>query len=218
MMRGNGIDVLLDRRITTEWLVSQRANRIFFAGSLVQIAFAVAVVLVFFTGYRSIQDAIQQVAVQVALGVLGALTAVTGIFLMYGTRRYWRELDDFEMSRKRTWFWVMRLGVNFGSCAYYFFVYRPKTISSGEAVSLLQTADAAPKLDSFVVALHIAWLIFWMAMFSLFLYALDTSKMPFGTAALASATLSALFLIVATVAARWRQQYLRGKQIKRSDR
>ena len=115
---------LLGTWMTKEWLGSARANRFFLACSLVNILFLIAVVFVFWGSRPWRLDLFQYSQVRIILGLLGGSTAITGIMLMHGTRKYWEELDDSDGTRKKLWFWILHVGVNFGSCAYYFFVYR----------------------------------------------------------------------------------------------
>jgi hypothetical protein len=117
---------LLGTWMTKEWLGGARANRFFLACSLVNILFLITVVFVFWGSRPWRLDLFQYSQVRIILGLLGGLTAITGIMLMHGTRKYWEELDDSSRTRKKLWFWILHVGVNFGSCAYYFFVYRPR--------------------------------------------------------------------------------------------
>ena len=112
--------------MTNQWLMTQRANRFFLVASLINIAFLAGVAFVVVADAIWKLDTMQNPVVRNLLGCWGGLTAVAAIALIDGTRKYWRELDDSASSRKRFWYWILMLGVNFGSCAYYFLVYRPR--------------------------------------------------------------------------------------------
>lgn len=122
----NVFSEVLCKWMTSRWLLTPAADRFFLFASLINLLFAVAVALVFWGSVSWRPTLLGYWQVQVILGVLGALTAITGIMLMHGTKKYWRELDDSPASRKNFWRWTLDIGVNYGACFYYFLVYRPK--------------------------------------------------------------------------------------------
>jgi len=71
-----------------------------------------------------------------AMRLLWAIVGIGGtislFFLWFGMWRYWVRLDGSGVLVKRLWFGVLLFGLWWGSCLYYFFVYRPQ-IARGEA-------------------------------------------------------------------------------------
>ena len=47
-------------------------------------------------------------------------------FLWLGMWRYWARLDCSTRMTKRLWFGVLLFGFWYGSCLYYFLLYRPQ--------------------------------------------------------------------------------------------
>jgi uncharacterized membrane protein len=67
---------------------------------------------------------LQYLTVKLVLAVLGAVGALSGIFLSEAMWNFWRDHDSSPTGLKRLWNWVMVLLVIFGSVAYYHLVYR----------------------------------------------------------------------------------------------
>ena len=61
-------------------------------------------------------------------GILGILGPIGLFFLWFGMWLYWVRLDDSNAWAKRVWFLVLLVGLWWGSCLYYFFVYLPQVI------------------------------------------------------------------------------------------
>jgi len=63
---------------------------------------------------------------QDATNFFGMIGAAGGCLLYFSMWFYWERLDESKTSTKRSWFVVLLLGLWYGSCLYYFFVYRPQ--------------------------------------------------------------------------------------------
>ena len=63
---------------------------------------------------------------QDATNFFGMIGAAGGCLLYFSMWFYWDRLDESKTSTKRWWFVVLLLGLCYGSCLYYFFVYRPQ--------------------------------------------------------------------------------------------
>jgi uncharacterized membrane protein len=57
---------------------------------------------------------------------LGVIGAVGGAIIYFSMWFYWAHFDRSRRNMKRIWFFVLLLGIWFGSCFYYFLVYRPQ--------------------------------------------------------------------------------------------
>jgi len=105
---------------TDEWLVSRQAARLFF----VAIAFVIAVLPVFL---GSIGDpAKMSFPPRLAWAIVGMVAPISIAFLWLGMWRYWVRLDNSGVLAKRIWFVILLFGLCYGSCLYYFFIYRPQ--------------------------------------------------------------------------------------------
>jgi len=58
--------------------------------------------------------------------VFGAIGAAGCLTIYYSMWFYWREVDASKAGKKRLWFFVLLLGLWYGSCLYYYCVYRPQ--------------------------------------------------------------------------------------------
>jgi hypothetical protein len=63
---------------------------------------------------------------QNATDIFGMVGAAGGVLLYYSMWFYWAWIDESKTSSKRVWFFLLLLGLWYGSCVYYFFVYRPQ--------------------------------------------------------------------------------------------
>jgi len=59
-------------------------------------------------------------------GIIGAVGAIGGALLYVAMWFYWARIDESSGWKKRIWFLVLLLGLWYGSCLYYFAVYRPQ--------------------------------------------------------------------------------------------
>ena len=58
--------------------------------------------------------------------IVGAAGAIGGLLLYVTMWFYWARIDSSSVWKKRIWFLVLLLGLWYGSCLYYFTVYRPQ--------------------------------------------------------------------------------------------
>ena len=58
--------------------------------------------------------------------LLGMLGAVGGVIIYFSMWFYWAQIDRSRRNTKRFWFFVLLLGLWYGSCLYYFLIYRPQ--------------------------------------------------------------------------------------------
>lgn len=63
---------------------------------------------------------------QDATNIFGMIGAAGGVTIYYTMWFYWREMDASKPGKKRLWFFVLLLGLWYGSCMYFYFVYRPQ--------------------------------------------------------------------------------------------
>lgn len=76
------------------------------------------------------------------LSILGVLGPIALFFLWFGMWRYWVRIDSSKVYAKRLWFVVLLVGFWYGSCLYYFFVYRPQAIQKrGREGGVLGTSE-----------------------------------------------------------------------------
>jgi hypothetical protein len=129
-----GISPLFDRWITDEWLTYTRGSRFLLITARLHVV-CMLIFLLFLAPARSWLEALlRHLGGRIVFGLGGALTALTGMVLVDGMRRYWKRIDDSSKARKKLWFWILTLGVNIGACVYCFLVYWPQR-RSAEAIS-----------------------------------------------------------------------------------
>jgi hypothetical protein len=58
--------------------------------------------------------------------IAGAVGAIGGALLYVTMWFYWARIDDSSGWKRRIWFLVLLLALWYGSCLYYFAVYRPQ--------------------------------------------------------------------------------------------
>lgn len=61
---------------------------------------------------------------------LGMIGAVGGVLIYFSMWFYWARVDRSRRSTKRFWFFVLLLAIWYGSCLYYFLVYRPQVAAT----------------------------------------------------------------------------------------
>ncbi len=101
------------------WLVSRQAVRLFF----VAVVFVLALIPVFL---GLVDPAKMSLAMRLPWTIVGMVGTISLFFLWFGMWRYWMRLDHSRVFAKRLWFVVLLFGLWYGSCLYYFFVYRPQ--------------------------------------------------------------------------------------------
>jgi hypothetical protein len=122
--------MLLKWWITGNRLLSRQANQTFFWASWATITLFVACLFILY--WQSMYflsgtpTPLQLPLVRLLLGLVGLFGGAGGVILVDAMRHYWRYYDNSSQHAKRFWYWVLVLGLNFGSCLYYFSVYRNK--------------------------------------------------------------------------------------------
>jgi hypothetical protein len=58
--------------------------------------------------------------------LFGAIGAAGSLTVYYSMWFYWREVDASRAGKKRLWFFALLFGLWYGSCVYYYCVYRPQ--------------------------------------------------------------------------------------------
>jgi hypothetical protein len=94
-------------------------------------AIAVLVETAFVCGFQIAHaDLAKLVTVSIPIRVLFFVVEIVSTFayllLYFAMWFYWARVDGSRTSKKRIWFTVLLLGLWYGSCFYYFLVYRPQ--------------------------------------------------------------------------------------------
>ena len=120
--------MLLNWWITDNRLLSRQANQTFFLASWATMAVFVACLFMLYWQFNYLLSGrptpLRFPLVRLLLGLVGLLGGAGGAILVSAMGRYWRYYDNSSQHAKRFWYWVLVLGLNFGSCLYYFSVYR----------------------------------------------------------------------------------------------
>lgn len=106
---------------TDDWLNTRQAMNLLFLATL--FAFALAPMLLGIvdpTGMR--------ISARLPLDVVAAIGTVSLLSLWLAMLRYWARLDSSKAYAKRLWFVILVFGFGYGSCIYYFLVYRPQVL------------------------------------------------------------------------------------------
>ena len=111
---------------TKEWLVRGGGPCVLLLSAIV-----ILVETAFVYGFRIAHaDLARLVAVSVPIRVLYFAVEIVSTFayllLYFAMWFYWALVDGSRTSKKKIWFIVLLLGLWYGSCLYYFLVYRPQ--------------------------------------------------------------------------------------------
>jgi uncharacterized membrane protein len=101
------------------WLRSRQAVRWFLAAVVLVLA-----ITPIWLG--STDPARMPFAIRVPLTLVVMAGTLALFFLWLGMWRYWARLDCSTRMTKRLWFGVLLFGFWYGSCLYYFLLYRPQ--------------------------------------------------------------------------------------------
>jgi hypothetical protein len=129
-------DILLGRNFMRGWLVSRRAPRLLYLCAIASIA------TLCFMVWLSFHPALQEAPLDRAhlpFRIVAGIVALPGVFgsviIWLAMWRYWITLDDSSELSKRRWFLVLLFGLWYGSCLYYFLVYRGQVLSGKRSVA-----------------------------------------------------------------------------------
>ena len=114
---------------TKEWLVRGGGPCVLLLSAIV-----ILVETAFVYGFRIAHaDLARLVAVSVPIRVLYFAVEIVSTFayllLYFAMWFYWAQVDVSPSSTKRIWFIVLLVGLWYGSCFYYFSVYRPQVVA-----------------------------------------------------------------------------------------
>jgi hypothetical protein len=112
--------------MTKDWLVS--------GGGPVTMLFSVVAILgitVYLYGFKAAHVDLQGLMAasppfRNVTDILGAIGAAGAVLIYFSMWFYWARIDESSGWKKRFWFLVLLLGLWYGSCLYYFAVYRPQ--------------------------------------------------------------------------------------------
>jgi hypothetical protein len=102
-----------------DWLITRQAAKLF-----VIAAFLVLAVTPALLGRIDIKTMAS--SMRLAWNIVGALGSFALFFLWFGMWRFWVRVDNSRHWVKRVWFFVLLVGVWWGSCLYCFFIYLPQ--------------------------------------------------------------------------------------------
>jgi formate hydrogenlyase subunit 3/multisubunit Na+/H+ antiporter MnhD subunit len=117
--------------ITDDWLRSNGTRRFLFWIASIHVACLLPFFLFMPSARPWLAGTLQHLAGRIALGLDGAIGALTAIVLVNCMKRYWQDVDGSPKPTKKLWFWLLTLGVNIGACAYCFLVYLPQRRDAG---------------------------------------------------------------------------------------
>jgi len=113
---------------TPEWAISKRGSQWLRWAFLITLLAILACAFLLYCYYLQLKEnksPWNNAAIQVVLSSIGALGAIGATLLWEGMWNYWKNFDQSPHVKKQLWFYGMIIGVIFGCCLYYFFVYRP---------------------------------------------------------------------------------------------
>ena len=128
-------------RITTSWILSKRAQRIYFTSSLLTIGlFVLLFLLALATETR------QPLPIEVAapIRLLLFATVLGSATLWVGMLYFWLQCGREQSFWRAIWFVFLLIGVPVTSILYYWFAYRPY-IAAGTSVQAAGAAAASQK-------------------------------------------------------------------------
>jgi hypothetical protein len=104
---------------TDEWLISRQARTLF----LISTVLTLVLTALFLS---QIDIAKMTLAQRLPVSILGMVGIIALVFIWAGMWRYWYRLDDSGGWSKRICFLLLLLGLWWGSCIYFLFVYLPR--------------------------------------------------------------------------------------------
>jgi len=108
-------------KFTDQWLMTRAATRIFFASTLLVLAFTASP---WFGGSVSLNG--MNFWQRLPWGIFGLTVPLAIPCLLFGMWTYWTRLDRARPWVKRAWFVVLLIGLWWGSCLYCLCVYLPQ--------------------------------------------------------------------------------------------
>lgn len=107
------------RLMTNAWLTSRQATRVFYIATLLVIA-----LIPVFLG--RVNPAGLPFWERLPIGLLGIFGPLAFFTLWIGMWVFWARVDQSTKAARRFWFMVLLIGLCYGSCLYFYFVYRPQ--------------------------------------------------------------------------------------------
>lgn len=101
------------------WLVSRKAAKLFFVSTILVFS----MVPLFLNMVDTTKMAFWT---RLPWGLLLTLGPIAALFLYFGMWRYWACIDSSRSWTKRIWFFILLLGIWWGSCLYCLVVYLPQ--------------------------------------------------------------------------------------------
>lgn len=115
----------------SSWLVSKKADTLFFYSSLVVVCMGLFLIFMntpWFQHFKTIPSG--ALYLRIADALIGTLGASAALILMFGMAVYFAAKDRSQLSTKIGWLVAFSVTTCFGSALYFFTVYRKHRLDS----------------------------------------------------------------------------------------